>query len=349
MTSPPPTDRAGRAASAGDRAGADARRARPSPEADEAAGVWPASAARIGISGWRYPPWRGVFYPPGLAQRRELEYASRRLNSVEINGSFYSLQRPSSYARWRAETPPGFVFSVKGPRFVTHMKKLAGVEAPLANFFASGVLALGDRLGPILWQLPPTLGYDAERLERFFARLPRTTGAAADLATKHDARLDGEGRALTVAEDDHPLRHALEVRHASFERPEFVELLRAHDVALVVADTAGKWPLLHDATSDFVYARLHGEEELYVSGYDEPSIAAWAARLRTWQSGGTPDEGRTLAPPAPHRPRDTYVYFDNDVKVRAPFDALALSTALDVPRLTSAGAPDGPPPRARTR
>ena len=141
------------------------------------------SDVRTGISGWRYPPWRGVFYPPGLPQRKELEYASRRLRTIEINGSFYSLQRPESYARWAAETPADFVFAVKGPRFVTHMKKLAGVEAPLANFFASGVLALGAKLGPVLWQLPPSLGYDPERLARFFAQLPRSTGAAAELAT----------------------------------------------------------------------------------------------------------------------------------------------------------------------
>jgi uncharacterized protein YecE (DUF72 family) len=300
------------------------------------------SDVRTGISGWRYPPWRGVFYPPGLPQRRELEYASRRLRSVEINGSFYSLQRPESYAKWAAETPDDFLFSVKGPRFVTHMKKLAGVETPLANFFASGVLALGPKLGPVLWQLPPTLGYDPERLARFFALLPRTTGAAAELAKRHDERM--EGRALTEATGDRPLRHALEVRHASFERPEFVALLRAHDVALVVADTAGKWPALHDVTSDFVYARLHGAEELYVSGYDPPAIATWAARIRTWAAGGTPADGRVLAPPAPPQPRDVVVYFDNDVKVRAPVDAMALAGALGV---SPPEPPPEPPRRAR--
>jgi uncharacterized protein YecE (DUF72 family) len=300
------------------------------------------SDVRTGISGWRYPPWRGVFYPPGLPQRRELEYASRRLRSVEINGSFYSLQRPESYAKWAAETPDDFLFSVKGPRFVTHMKKLAGVETPLANFFASGVLALGPKLGPVLWQLPPTLGYDPERLARFFALLPRTTGAAAELAKRHDERM--EGRALTTATGDRPLRHALEVRHASFERPEFVALLRAHDVALVVADTAGKWPALHDVTSDFVYARLHGAEELYVSGYDPPAIATWAARIRTWAAGGTPADGRVLAPPAPPQPRDVVVYFDNDVKVRAPVDAMALAGALGV---SPPEPPPEPPRRAR--
>jgi uncharacterized protein YecE (DUF72 family) len=291
-------------------------------------------AVRTGISGWRYPPWRGVFYPPGLPQRRELEYASRRLRTIEINGSFYSLQRPESYARWAAETPEDFLFSVKGPRFVTHMKKLAGVEAPLANFFASGVLALGGKLGPVLWQLPPTLGYDAERLARFFALLPRSTGAAAELAARHDERM--EGRALLTATVDQPLRHALEVRHSSFERPEFVELLRANDIALVVADTAGKWPAVHDVSSDFVYIRLHGDEELYVSGYDPPALDTWAARIRTWAGGGTPSDGTVLAPPAPPQPRDVVVYFDNDVKVRAPFDAIGLADRLGV------GPPDDP-------
>lgn len=295
------------------------------------------SDIRTGISGWRYPPWRGVFYPPGLQQRRELEYASRRLRTIEINGSFYSLQRPESYAKWAAETPDDFLFAVKGPRFVTHMKKLAGVEAPLANFFASGVLALGAKLGPVLWQLPPTLGYDAERLARFFALLPRTTGAAAALATRHDERM--EGRALTVATDDRPLRHALEIRHGSYEKAEFVELLRAHDVALVVADTAGKWPALLDVTADHVYVRLHGDEELYVSGYDPPALDRWAARIRIWSAGGTPADGTVLAPPAPPQPRDVVVYFDNDVKVRAPFDAIALADRLGV---AAPDAPDGP-------
>ena len=288
-----------------------------------------AGEVRVGISGWRYPPWRGVFYPAGLPQRRELEYASHRMTSVEINGSFYSLQRPESYRRWAAETPDDFVFAVKGPRFVTHMKKLAGVEAPLANFFASGVLALGPKLGPLLWQLPPSLGLDPGRLERFFALLPRTTAAAAALAEQHDERLDG--RALLSTDADRPLRHALEVRHRSYETPALIELLRAHDVALVVADTAGKWPKLDDVSSDFVYVRLHGEEELYVSGYDPPALDQWAAKIRIWRTGGTPTDGRTLAPAAPPQPRDVYVYFDNDVKVRAPFDAIALAERVAGP------------------
>ncbi len=290
-----------------------------------------ASAVHIGISGWTYAPWRGVFYPKGLPRRRELEHASRRVCSVEINGSFYSLQRPTSYAAWREATPPGFVFSVKGGRFITHMKKLAGVEGPLANFFASGVLALGDRLGPFLWQLPPTLGFDADRLAAFFDLLPRTTTAAAELARGHDQRL--EGRALTETDADRPLRHALEVRHPSFEVPELVDLLRANDIALVCADTAGTWPMLDDVTSDFVYARLHGAEELYASGYTPSELDRWADRVRVWAQGGTPQDGRTLGPPADVRPRDVYIYFDNDVKVHAPFDAIALAQRLGTEQL----------------
>jgi uncharacterized protein YecE (DUF72 family) len=294
--------------------------------------VWDPSPFHIGISGWRYPPWRGVFYPPRLAQRRELEYVSRSLSSVEINGSFYALQRPTSYEQWRAQTPDGFVFSVKGPRFVTHMKRLADIEVPLANFFASGVLALGDQLGPVLWQLPPTLGFDADRLAAFFALLPRTTRAAAELATHHDQRVDG--RAYTTTDADRPMRHALEVRHASFETVDFVQLLRDNDIALVSADTAGKWPALDDVTSDFVYARLHGDQELYASGYGDAALDRWAARVRTWQAGGTPTDGRTLGSRAPVCEREVFVYFDNDVKVHAPFDAMALARRLGVRSIT---------------
>jgi uncharacterized protein YecE (DUF72 family) len=296
---------------------------------------WDPGPFHVGISGWRYPPWRGVFYPPGLAQRRELEYASRSLGTIEVNGSFYALQRPTSYQQWRAQTPAGFTFSVKGPRFVTHMKRLAEVEVPLANFFASGVLALGDQLGPVLWQLPPTLRFDADRLAAFFELLPRTTRAAARLATHHDQRLDG--RALTTAEADRPLRHALEVRHTSFETVELVELLREHDVALVCADTAGRWPVLDDVTSDFVYVRLHGDRELYVSGYGDIALDRWAARVRTWQLGGTPTDGHTLGSQAPVREREVFVYFDNDAKVHAPFDAIALAHRLGVRDLDVSG------------
>ena len=266
---------------------------------------------RVGISGWNYAGWRGDFYPRGLVQREELAYAASRLTSIEINGSFYSLQRPSSYTSWREQTPDDFVFAVKGGRFITHMKKLADVEAPVANFFASGLLALGPKLGPVLWQLPPNLGYDEERLAGFFAQLPRTTGEAAELAKHHDAKVP-EDRALTVAEDDRPMRHALEVRHASFAEPAAAELLRAHDVGFVVADTAGRWPFVEERTSDFRYVRLHGDAELYASGYSAQALDRWAAKVRDWADAG----------------EDVFVYFDNDVKGYAPHDAMALLERL---------------------
>jgi uncharacterized protein YecE (DUF72 family) len=262
---------------------------------------------RIGISGWRYPPWRGVFYPAGLPQRAELAYAAQQLGSIEINGSFYSLQRPTSYLSWRAEVPENFVFAVKGGRFVTHMKKLRDADVALANFFASGVLALAEKLGPILWQLPPSLPFDAERLAQFFSALPRSTAQAARLASGHDDRL--ADRSWTTTDQDRPIRHALEIRHSSYQIPAFPALLREHDIGLVVADTAGRWPLLQDVTSDFVYIRLHGDKELYVSGYDDEALDKWARRIVDWSSAG----------------RDVYAYFDNDVKVRAPFDAIALA------------------------
>ncbi len=264
-------------------------------------------AIRVGISGWLYPGWRGEFYPKGLPHRRELAYVAERLPTVEINGSFYSLQRPASYRAWHDQTPDGFVFAVKGGRFITHMKKLRGVETALANFFGSGVLALHGKLGPVLWQLPPSLGFDPPRLADFFARLPRSTGEAAWLARHHDHRL--ADRALTAAADDRPLRHALEVRHASFDTPAFAGLLREHGIGLVVADTAGRWPLIRQVTADFAYVRLHGDVELYTSGYSAEALAQWAAQLRTWAAAG----------------HDVYAYFDNDVKVRAPFDAMALA------------------------
>ncbi|SED72433.1 Uncharacterized conserved protein YecE, DUF72 family [Amycolatopsis tolypomycina] len=267
---------------------------------------------RIGTSGWRYPPWRGVFYPPKLPQRRELEYLSRRMNAVEINGSFYSLQRPERYRAWFDETPADFLFAVKGGRFITHMKQLRGVETALANFYASGVLALGAKLGPFLWQLPPRLAFDPARLEDFFALLPRTTTEAAQLAAKHDDKVTIP---YLEAVEKMPLRHALEVRHPSFAEPAAKRLLEEHRIALVVADTAGKWPFLEDQTADFAYVRLHGDEELYVSGYCGEVLRKWARKIRAWH-----DDGR----------RDVHVYFDNDVKVEAPRNAECLADLLGV-------------------
>jgi uncharacterized protein YecE (DUF72 family) len=285
------------------------------------------SEVRVGISGWRYAGWRGKFYPKDLPQRRELEFASTSFNSIEINGSFYSLQLPSSYQRWYEATPPDFLFSIKGARFISHMKKLRDVETPLANFFASGVLALREKLGPILWQLPPNFGWNRERLEEFFALLPRNTRDAAKLGTKHNDKL--KARAFLKIDVSRRLRYALEVRHPSFMTPEFFALLRKHDIAFVFADTAGKWPYAEDLTAALVYIRLHGAEQLYVSGYNDSALEWWANRIEHWRKGRQPREATLIAPPAVDtRPRDVFVYFDNDAKVHAPFDAIRLAKHL---------------------
>lgn len=302
------------------------------------------TTVRVGISGWRYAPWRGVFYPPGLPQRRELAYVAEHLGTVEVNGSFYAMQRPETYRSWLAEVPTGFLFSVKGPRFITHNKRLVDVGTPLANFFASGVLALGASLGPVLWQLPPTTAFDADRLAAFCALLPTSTLAAADLAARHDQRVDG--RAWTTTDADRPLRHVLEVRHRSFEDPALPDVLRAYGVGLVVADTAGRWPVVEDVTTDLVYIRLHGDRELYVSGYDDAALDRWAARVRTWAAGDEPADARRVGPPAERvAGRDVLVYFDNDTKVRSPADATALARRLGVGPATGERTEDGAPRR----
>ena len=282
---------------------------------------------KIGISGWTYPPWRGPFYPKGLPQKRELEYASRQVLSIEINGTFYSLQRPASFAAWAAAVPDDFIFSVKAPRYITHIRRLRDPEPMLANFFASGLLRLGARLGPILWQLPPNFQFDAERLAAFLAALPHTTQAAAELARHHEARLDN--RDWTEATSEGPVRHAIEIRHESFRTPAFTDLLRTHKVALVCADTV-EWPRLADTTADFVYCRLHGSEQLYASGYDDAALDAWAARVKLWSAGGVPADLDHIGARPPHHKRDVFVYFDNDLKVRAPADARALMHRLDL-------------------
>ena len=280
---------------------------------------------RIGISGWTYPPWRKKFYPEGLPQSRELEYASRAMRSIEVNGTFYSLQRASSIRRWYDTVPEDFVFSVKGSRYITHNRRLKEAAVPLANFFASGLLELGEKQGPFLWQLPPNFVYDRERLEGFFRLLPRSSGEAARLAKHHDGRLPE--RAVLKPRADIRFRHALEVRHASFETPEFIELLRKHRIAVVVADAAAKWPLIEDVTADFLYLRLHGHDELYSSGYTDKALGEWEKKIRRWAAGGMPREARRIGPASKARRsgRDVLVYFDNDVKVHAPFNAMDLA------------------------
>jgi uncharacterized protein YecE (DUF72 family) len=282
----------------------------------------------IGMSGWRYPPWRGVFYPKGLAQHRELAFASRALPSIELNGSFYSLQRPENFSEWHDDTPPGFVFSVKGNRYLTHTRRLREIDGPLANMLASGVFNLGAKLGPFLWQFPPNFKFDTERMEHFLSILPHDTDQGLALARNYEPRM--EGRAALQVAKKRKMRHAVEVRHDSFNDPAFIALLRKYKVAVVVADTGGKWPHIEDVTADFMYLRLHGEKELYASGYTDAALEHWADRIRAWSGGSQPNDAQLVSAKAPPKrsSRDVFCYFDNDVKVRAPFDARRLIERL---------------------
>ncbi|MCU1784569.1 DUF72 domain-containing protein [Pseudomonas sp. 13B_2.1_Bac1] len=298
------------------------------------------AAIHIGISGWRYTPWRGDFYPEGLTQKRELQFASRAVNSIEINGSFYALQTPKRYAEWYADTPEGFMFSVKAPRYITHILRLREVHKPMANFFASGVLELQEKLGPILWQFPPSFTFDPALFEAFLADLPTDTLQAATLARQHEPRLNG--KASLQAHGKRALRHAVEIRHKSFAVPEFVQMLAQHGVALVVADTAGKWPYLEDITANFLYLRLHGDKQLYASGYTDEALKRWGDRIERWAHGKQPADAHLVDPlrkPAARKQREVFCFFDNDIKVRAPFDARQLlgRFGLDKHLLTEPG------------
>jgi uncharacterized protein YecE (DUF72 family) len=266
----------------------------------------------VGISGYDYKPWRGRFYPERLPARQWLEFASRQFATIELNGTFYSLKSPAVFERWVTEVPDEFIFAVKGGRFITHNLKLRNAEASLGNFFASGVLALGTKTGPFLWQLPATYRFEAERLDAFMQLLPRSSRDAEAVARNHDHRL--RRGALLEAVASVPYRHAFEVRHPSYFNDEFYSLLSAHECAFVVADTAGKFPYAEEVTADFVYVRLHGSQQLYTSGYTDAELDEWTTRIIGWCS-------------APAK-RDVYVYFDNDAKVHAPFDALRLRKRL---------------------
>jgi uncharacterized protein YecE (DUF72 family) len=283
---------------------------------------------RVGISGWTYKPWRGVFFPKKLPQKRELEYAASIFRTIEINGTFYGLQRPSSYQSWVERTPDDFVFSVKASRYITHLRRLREIETPMANFFASGILKLGPKLGPILWQFPPSFKYSHDLMEEFLEMLPHDANSAAALGQHHDALL--KDRAFLAVERNRRLRHAVEIRHASFVTPEFIAMLRQHHVALVCAD-AVEWPRLMDVTADFLYCRLHGSEQLYASGYDRPAIEEWSERVATWARGGESKDGDFASSKraAKRSQRDVFVYFDNDRKVRAPRDAQRLAVRVN--------------------
>ncbi len=284
---------------------------------------------RVGISGWTYAPWRGAFYPEGLRRSDELHFASRQFSTIEINGSFYSLQSPSSYAAWYQATPQGFVFSVKGGRYVTHIKRLHDARPALANFFASGIFALREKLGPILWQLPPTFRFEIDRLRAFFELLPRSTAEMEKLAKSHDSFL--LGRSLVEAQHDAEPTYAVEVRHPSFLDARYVELLQEFSIASCIADSAGHFPTIENLTGPLVYVRLHGSQELYTSGYTPDELQYWCGRVLNWQRGRDAAEPRTIAVSTPrcsHQARPVFVYFDNDAKVHAPFDAREFAERL---------------------
>ncbi len=267
------------------------------------------SEIRVGFSGWTYPPWRGDFYPKGLVQKKELEFASRKVNSLEINGTFHSLQKPESFQKWYAETPDDFCFSVKAPQYITHIRRLKGIEEPLANFFASGVLALKEKLGPILWQFPPNVMLKDDRFDKFFELLPVDFKSAAKLAKNHGEKM--EGRAWFEVKKNHSIRHAFEFRHPSFLNPDFQKRLKQCNCAMVFAHAGEKSPLTEQPTADFIYARMHGQGEEYKKGYPQKVIQEWASKVEFWSQS-----------------RDVYVYFSTDQKECSPFDAMSLVQAL---------------------
>ncbi len=285
------------------------------------------SEFRIGISGWRYAPWRKNFYPEGLTQARELYFASRSVNSIEINGSFYALQTPERYQNWHDDTPDNFRFSLKAPRYVTHIRRLKDVEHPIANFFASGVLHLKKKLGPILWQFPPSFKFDPELFEAFLELLPHTAKDATAAVQKY--REDFENPTA----QSQRLRHCVEIRNKSFMEPEFFDLLSKYKVAFVFADSAGRFPYAEEVTSDFIYMRLHGDTELYKSGYTDEALDRWFSRMKTWSRGNLPGDAqlvRAKKAQTSSEQRDIFCYFDNTDKLFAPYDARKILTKLDL-------------------
>jgi uncharacterized protein YecE (DUF72 family) len=269
------------------------------------------SKVHVGMSGWVFPEWRRRFYPKGLPQRRELEFASHQLRTIEINGTFYSLQTVESYQRWYQQTPDDFIFSLKGPKFITQSLKLANAEGALANFFASGVLALGKKLGPVLWQLPPSVKYDPKLLTDFFKLLPTDTAQAIKLAKKTDAHF--KRVPFLKAAKKMKIRHAIEVRNQSFKDNEkaFLALLRKFNVAIVITDSAEGWPYFDQPTADFIYARLQGGSiKGHTSRYTPLQLKNWAKLVKKWQ-------GSSIQLPA-------FIYIDKHAKPFAPVDAMTL-------------------------
>lgn len=264
---------------------------------------------RIGISGWTFPAWRGIFYPKGLPQKKELEFATRELTSLEINGTFYSLQKPETFENWREQAPENFQYAIKAPQFITHVLRLKEVAEPLATFFASGILKLQDKLGPILWQFPPNVMLKDDRFEKFLKLLPTDHDEAAKLAKRHGPKV--KGRAWTKALTSAPIRHAFEFRHPSFLHRDFTDLLSKHNVAFVYGHASVKSQFTEVPTSDFHYARLHGEGPQFKKGYPSRSIQEWTKKSKSWSKDG-----------------DVFVYFSNDAKVYSPQGAQALLQSL---------------------
>jgi len=269
----------------------------------------------VGVSGWTFDGWKKTFYPKDLPQRRQLEYASRAMNSIEINGTFYSLQRPHSFQAWHRETPSDFVFAVKAPQYITHIRRLKEINEPLANFFASGLLCLKEKLGTILWQFPPNVKLKDDRFEKFLKLLPHDSKAGARLARKHGEKV--EGRSWTKAEGDFPIRHAFEFRHPSFDNSDFLAMLKEHNVAFVTAHAGGeKAPYVEEPTAKFVYVRLHGEGAAYKKGYPEKNRREWTKKVKAWLQ----------------KKKDVFIYFSNDAKVHAPAGAMEMLEELGISR-----------------
>jgi uncharacterized protein YecE (DUF72 family) len=277
---------------------------------------------RIGISGWSYAEWKGEFYPDDLPNDEQLKFAAQVFDTIEINGTFYSLTDPESCRRWRDATRSGFKFAVKGSRYITHNKRLADTRSALANFFASGILELGDRLGPILWQLPGDLQFDADRLDSFLEELPRDTKSAAELARHHDGRVENISYGPAKR---HRIRHAIEPRHDSFLNPDTARIARRHGVALCSSHST-EWPYVEEVTAGFVYLRLHGPVRLYASRYSDSDLNRWAQRIEAWNQGSQPDDAKRISDlePPSRTSRDVYVYFDNTAHGHAPDDARRL-------------------------
>jgi len=265
---------------------------------------------RTGTAGWVFEPWRGTFYPDGLVQKKELAYASSRLGAIEINATFRANQKPDSFARWAGEARDGFIFSIKGPQLVTHIKRLKNCEIELANFFASGPLALGAKLGPFFWQLPPNVSYDRAVLEAFLALLPKSVDAYLALARKADLRL--KSLPFLTANSVGQIRHAIEMRNSSFDLPEVADLLATHNVAAVIADTHEQPS--RALTADFAYCRLQGPARPDATGYTPADIADWAAKVSAWDKSG----------------KDVFAYFVHEDKLHAPANAIALRQALGI-------------------